>query len=204
MKICTKCKHNKKFNEFHKCKDAKSGLYSYCKPCARACKLAIRNTLEFKAKRKIKRSTPEFIEKQRIYNNNPEVLKKKQIYSEKPKNKEAARLRHMKRYNNEPEYKIKHSLRGRLYTAIKSNYKTGSAVQDLGCSIEELKRRLESQFQKGMTWDNYGEWHIDHIRPLASFDLTKREELLKACNYSNLQPLWAKDNLSKGATWFYF
>jgi hypothetical protein len=77
--------------------------------------------------------------------------------------------------------------------------KSGSAVRDLGCSFEKLKRHLESQFQPGMTWKNYGlhGWHIDHIKPLVLFDLTNRKQFLEACNYKNLQPLWAKENLSK-------
>jgi hypothetical protein len=95
--------------------------------------------------------------------------------------------------------KIAHSLRSRLNLAIKNNQKVGSAVKDLGCSIEQFKAHLESKFLSGMTWDNYGlrGWHIDHIIPLDRFDLTNREELLKACHYTNLQPLWAKDNLKK-------
>jgi len=93
------------------------------------------------------------------------------------------------------------NLRSRLRDAIKRNQKSGSAVRDLGCSIEFLKKHLEDQFTEGMSWSNYGRygWHIDHIIPLDSFDLTNREELLKACNYTNLQPLWAGDNLRKGS-----
>ena len=64
---------------------------------------------------------------------------------------------------------------------------------------EELKVYLQEQFQEDMTWDNYGEWHIDHKIALISFNLEDREEFLKACNYSNLQPLWAIDNLKKGS-----
>ena len=73
-------------------------------------------------------------------------------------------------------------------------------MSDLGCTIPELKQYLESKFQEGMTWENWGVhgWHIDHIIPLSSFDLTCREQFLKVCHYTNLQPLWAKDNLSKG------
>ena len=84
--------------------------------------------------------------------------------------------------------------------ALKGNYKNGSAVKDLGCSIDELKTYLESKFQLGMTWDNWSKdgWHIDHIKPLSSFDLTDKKQLLEACHYTNLQPLWATDNLSKG------
>lgn len=98
------------------------------------------------------------------------------------------------------QYKLSHNLRNRLGEAIKNNQKVGSAVKDLGCSIEELKTYLESKFLPGMNWDNWRRdgWHIDHIKPLASFDLTDRKQLLEACHYTNLQPLWAKDNISKG------
>lgn len=96
-------------------------------------------------------------------------------------------------------FKLGCYLRTRLYIAIKRNFKSGSAVRDLGCSIPELKLHLESQFQPGMTWDNYGKWHIDHINPLVTFDLTDREQLLDAVHFTNLQPLWASENLHKGA-----
>jgi hypothetical protein len=79
--------------------------------------------------------------------------------------------------------------------------KTSSAVQDLGCTIPELKFHLESLFQDGMTWENHGKygWHIDHIFPLARVDWNNEEQIKKVCHYTNLQPLWAKDNLQKGA-----
>lgn len=102
------------------------------------------------------------------------------------------------RYRNDVEFKIKHNLRSRLYKAIKYGRQMG-ALQLLNCSIDELKVHLESKFQPGMTWDNYGKWHIDHIKPLASFDLTDIEQLKEACKYTNLQPLWAKDNMKKGS-----
>jgi hypothetical protein len=104
------------------------------------------------------------------------------------------------RLSNDTNFKLADILRSRLKHALKGNYKSGSAVKDLGCSIEEFKGYLQAKFVEGMTWDNYGRdgWHIDHIKPLANFDLTNKEELLKACHYTNLQPLWAKDNLKKG------
>ena len=68
----------------------------------------------------------------------------------------------------------------------------------LGCNLDCFKRHIEKQFAAGMNWGNWGEWHLDHIKPLVSFSLDFRPELLAACNYRNLQPLWAVDNLAKG------
>jgi len=113
-------------------------------------------------------------------------------------NKEEINKRQNNRKKSDINYKLACNLRSRLRSAIKNNYKSGSAVRDLGCSIPRLRIYLESKFQSGMTWDNWGLWHIDHIIPLSSFNLENREELLKAVNYINLQPLWAKDNFSKG------
>lgn len=98
------------------------------------------------------------------------------------------------------QHKLRRALRSRLRQALKKTYRSGSAVADLGCSIEFLKIHLENSFSGEMTWDNYGAvWHIDHIKPLASFDLTDRSQFLTAVHYTNLQPLLAADNLSKGA-----
>lgn len=98
----------------------------------------------------------------------------------------------------DPQFKLSRNLRRRLNHALKGNFKSGSAVQDLGCSIEQLKSWLMYQFEPGMTWENYGEWHIDHVKPLSSFDLTNREQLLEVCNWHNLQPLWGPENIRKG------
>jgi hypothetical protein len=96
-------------------------------------------------------------------------------------------------------YKLSCYLRTRIYQILQRN-KSGSAVRDLGCSLEELKKHIESKWQSGMSWENYGTngWHIDHIIPLVSFNLADREQFLRACHYTNLQPLWAEENLSKG------
>jgi hypothetical protein len=103
------------------------------------------------------------------------------------------------RYRNNINHKISCNLRSRLYDAVNNRIKSGSAILDLGCSIDELKKHLESKFLPGMTWKNHtvDGWHIDHIRPLDSFDLSNFEEFKKACHYTNLQPLWAKDNWYK-------
>lgn len=106
------------------------------------------------------------------------------------------------RISNDIQYKLKKRLRNRLSDALRKNVKMGSAIKDLGCSLEFLKQHLESLFQPGMTWDNYGNkpgnWSIDHIYPLSRVDLTNREELLKVVHYTNLRPLWHIDNLKKG------
>lgn len=75
--------------------------------------------------------------------------------------------------------------------------KSASTEKLLGCSFEQLKSHLESQFLPGMTWENYGEWEIDHRTPLAAFDLTDPEQQSKACHFMNLQPLWGEDNARK-------
>jgi len=95
--------------------------------------------------------------------------------------------------------KIGKNLRSRLSIAMKNNQKTGSAVRDLGCTVDEFKIYLESKFEPGMSWDNYGYrgWHIDHIQPLDSFNLADYEQLKIACHYTNLQPMWASANFIK-------
>jgi hypothetical protein len=81
--------------------------------------------------------------------------------------------------------------------------KSSNTINLLGCSLEEARKHLESQFKEGMTWENHGNkgWHIDHIRPCASFDLTDIEQQRDCFNYKNLQPLWWNENLSKGDKW---
>lgn len=93
-------------------------------------------------------------------------------------------------------FKLSSVLRRTISRAV-FRKRAGSAVTDLGCSLEELKNYLQSKFQPGMTWENHGDWHIDHIFPLSKLDLTKRNDFLKACHYTNLQPLWARDNIIK-------
>ena len=111
------------------------------------------------------------------------------------------------KYNRErrlinPALKVKSSLRSRFYTEIKKakTKKSNKTIAILGCSIEFFINYIESKFQSGMTWENYGKygWHLDHIKPCCSFDLTNPEEQRKCFHYTNLQPLWAKDNISKG------
>jgi len=139
----------------------------------------------------------------KIYNeawykiNKDKIKLREKIYRSLNKDKKNLYFKNKKK--TDIQYKLSCNLRNRLNSAIKGNYKAGSAVKDLGCSVEELKSYIESKFQPGMTWDNWTTdgWHIDHIKPLSSFDLTDRKQLLEACHYTNLQPLWAKDNIIK-------
>ena len=92
-------------------------------------------------------------------------------------------------------------LRSRILAAIKhaKTKKADKSVKLLGCGLDEARLHISKQFQPGMSWENHGAWHIDHIKPIALFDLSNSAEQLECFNYRNLQPLWAKDNLSKGA-----
>ena len=139
----------------------------------------------------------------KVYNELNKDKTKKQRHGYYERNKRKI-LDYNQSYRNEKlesdtQFRLAYILRSRLRTALNKKYKAGSAVKDLGCSIEELKAYLESKFQEGMTWENHSQtgWHIDHIKPLSRFDLSDREQFFEACHYSNLQPLWAEDNLSK-------
>ena len=81
------------------------------------------------------------------------------------------------------------------FAKTKKAYKTEKLI---GCSILKMRKHLEKQFKKGMTWENHGKWHIDHIKPCCKFNLLDKEEQLKCFHYTNLQPLWSQENLSKG------
>lgn len=117
-------------------------------------------------------------------------------YYQAHKSRIAARERIKRRTN--PQVRLSVNLRTRINRAIANNQKAGSAVRDLGCSVADLRKHLETLFAPGMSWENYGRWHIDHIIPLCHFDLTQKDQFLKACHYSNLQPLWAEANYRKG------
>lgn len=92
------------------------------------------------------------------------------------------------------------NVRSKISQIVSGRYKKSSTEKYLGCSFEELKIHLESQFTPEINWTNYGMygWHIDHIIPLSAFDLSVESNLYKAWHYLNLRPLWSTDNLRKG------
>jgi hypothetical protein len=124
------------------------------------------------------------------------------LYRIKNKEKLKERKNELRRWKlkEDVSYKLEHNIRCRIRMALKNNSKTSSSKELLGCSIEELKKHLEKQFKEGMSWNNYcyRSWHIDHIIPVAKYNLLLEEEQKKCFHYTNLQPLWAEENMKKG------
>ena len=107
--------------------------------------------------------------------------------------------KYLDRRKNDPNFKLVYYLRTGVKDALKGRRKSKPTLKLLGCTIEELWKHFESNFQPGMTRENHGRWHIDHIRPCASFNLSDPEQQQKCFHYTNLQPLWAIDNMKKGS-----
>ena len=185
-KRCSKCKEVLPTERFSKSKKVKDGLKPSCKSCRQ------KEYLKSVGKDKLERfPRPEGMTKkeynQMYYQQNKERIKensKKSLY---------------RRMEEDVGFLILQRCRKRLYDAVKGCVKSDRTIRLIGCHPDELVTHLEKQFEEGMTWENYGEWHIDHIKPCALFDFTKEEHQRKCFHYSNLQPLWAEDNLSKGA-----
>lgn len=159
--------------------------------------------------------TEYFREYFREYRKNKEYRKKANKYSKEyyrinketllAKQKEMDRLEYFRKYMKErrknPKWKLLDRARTRLYSAIKNKQgiKSKKTLELLGVKdFQEVINHLVSQFREGMTLDNYGQWHVDHIKPCSSFNLLDVEEQKKCFHYTNLQPLWARENLSKG------
>lgn len=139
-----------------------------------------------------------------FYENNKEERKEyDKLYRESHKEEITKRQRNYrnKRRKLDLEYKIACNLRCRIRLALHGKSKSAHTMELIGCSIEELKQHLESQFRDGMSWENYGTtWHIDHIIPCIAFDMTDEEQQKECFNYKNLQPLLVEENLSKNDT----
>jgi len=187
MKTCTICKKEKPLSEFHKSKALKSGYKGDCKLCVKARKQANRDKILEYSRKYYQENKSQCQEASRRWRKNNKKAKAKsttEYYNNRRKTDDA--------------FRILTNLRSRLYRAFKSASlnKEHSTKELLGCSSKELRTHIENQFIDGMSWDNYGEWHIDHIIPLSSGKT--QEEINKLCHYTNLQPLWALDNLIKG------
>jgi hypothetical protein len=171
MKLCKRCNILKDFSQFYKQKKGKFGLKPECKDCIKLYNKANSEyqSLYFKNYRK----------------DNKEHISK--IKKEWENNKR----------KTDPLFKLKQNLRHRTNSAFKSKYwqKNNTTKYLLGCEFEQAKQHIETKFTEGMSWSNYGKWHIDHIIPLSS--AKTEEEMNCLFHYTNLQPLWAFDNFKK-------
>ena len=218
LKWCYKCKIIKSKGSFCTNNKTKDKLNASCRRCSKEYQKIYRlNNIEklLQDKRKY------------YYDHREERLQYRKYYSMENKekialyqkeysknNKEKLRVIH-KRWveNNNERYnelqrkylntninlKISKRLNGRLRHALKNNMKPLKTLELLGCSIEYFIEHIKIQFQEGMSWNNYGHdtWHIDHIKPCSSYDLSNLKEQKLCFHYTNMQPLWAKDNLIK-------
>ncbi len=219
-KICTTCKTDKPISEFEKLKRGTFGVSSACKTCRKIYKhqfylkhreRKIREAIQWR------RNHPEYTsqyQKQwrnknrircnttsRIYHSSPHCRAMQYAYRHNPLKKSiliAGRKRFFEKHRQNPHWRMIKNLRSRCRTILKGKGTSASSMKLLGCDKNTLRQHLESRFQLGMTWENYGEWHIDHIKPISKFDLIQPLAQKQCFHYTNLQPLWAKDNLSKG------
>jgi hypothetical protein len=202
VKKCIKCEITQYLDQF--AKEPRKRRKDQYHPVCKTCKAIYDREYREKNKEKLRKKKKIYAQKNAIKINTrsrkyaienwAQILKYKQNWSKKKKLKDM-------------NYRISCILRTRLNKAIKGKFKTGSAVNDLGCSIEQLLIHLESQFYNhptskiGMSWENYGQngWNIDHIKPFVSFNLTNYEELQQACHYTNLRPIWVEEHTIKSA-----
>lgn len=209
-KKCSCCKEIKELSEFYKNKSKYDGLTTECKKCIKKYHNKIQKQLKIYNKSYYEKNKEYFHKKfKEYYKKYKEELKKSsKNYYEKNKKR-------LNKYKNEYDkrkrkidiiFKLLCNVRIRLSQVLKNNKKSLSMAKLLGCTIDELRLYLKSQFKEGMTWDNYGtgyngkgmqEWHIDHIKPCASFDLSVPKQQQECFHYTNLQPLWAEENRKK-------
>jgi hypothetical protein len=215
-KICVICKEEKLISEFSKKNKTKDGTQKYasiCKKCFNEKDAKRRATNEYKEK-KIKydskyynENQEEILKRKKEYHieNREKILQEKKKYRNIPEIKEKNRL-YIKDYaknNKEKYYKYRRdnshivAWRQLLYRTLYylNTTKEGHTQDMLGYSAVELKHHIESRFKEGMSWSNYGEWEIDHIRPLTSFNESNDPSEVNAL--SNLQPLWKEENIAK-------
>ncbi len=189
-KTCTKCKEEKPATSeyFSRLKNGLNGLRAGCKVCQQEYKKQWDEANREQMKEYCKQ----------YYKTNPEWHRERARQYQKA-NREKIKKR-MKRYREENlSARMAASMRVRIWKVLKGRSKAASVMNLIGCTIKELMQHLEAQFMDGMTWENYGpySWHIDHIVPCAAFDLTDPEQQKACFHYTNLQPLWAEDNMSK-------
>ena len=212
MKTCKRCNKEYEFDFFGKNKSAKDGYRNICKNCTKAA-LKIKPLdgvgvcsacgeekprIDFsKHRNSCKVCTNKFTKGRRDYDREEHNIRSREWRDfNKERINADKREREQARRNAEPLYRLRHNLSTRLYMAVSK--KVGNTFELVGCSKEDLETFLEAEFTEGMTWENYGMWHVDHMRPCCAFDLEDPEEQKKCFHWTNLQPLWASANCSKG------
>jgi len=204
-KTCIKCGKVKSISEFVKCKKCKNGVRGECSKCASERNLKNyhdnKELINEKRRENYSGTTEEIRLRQSQWEkDNPEKIK---IYSKRKYEKHRDKfIKNSMRYNRmkletDTLFKLKALLRSRIYSFLKSKgFKKPSSTMDIvGCTQEFLKEYIENKFVDGMTWENQGEWHIDHRIPLSSAN--SEDEIYTLCHYTNLQPLWGEDNRIK-------
>ena len=196
--VCTRCLEDKPLDEFSL---RKNGVPRRdCKACVvlRAQNNYYRNhearkaySREYYRTHAEKRRATHTPEQRKIYNRTYYLANKQRIIAYRNEQFKARR-------KVDPAFKLKCYYRNRIWFILRQK-KSHKSKEYLGCSWDELKTHLEKRFQPGMSWDNYGQWHVDHIRPCASFDLNDPAQRAICFHFTNLQPLWASDNIAKGA-----
>lgn len=224
-KTCTMCNTEKAINAFYINRHTSTGYMAACKECVdkknkewrenntEAYKKALKkHTFKNKSKKAIydKEYRQKNIDKIKEYKRRQYIEYKKEIDAglreKQVKDKERYREYFRKRRETDISYKLRCAVRGRLRGYIKGKSVSKKVIELTGCNMEELRNHIESQFKDGMSWDNYGGyrnngWNIDHIKPCSMFDFTKEEQLKECFHYTNLQPLWWNENISKGNKW---
>ena len=204
-KVCGKCKVIKDVGNFGKDKRTPTGLRSTCNECRREESREYRKNNPEKRKKTLKKFYLKNKESEllrfKIYRENNSEKRKETLKKHYENNKTEINrkqvIRNKKRYKTNYLYRVIHNLRIRTKEYLKQHHSNGKFSKTIRCEPNFLREHLEKQFKDGMSWENYGSWHIDHIIPLSS--AKNIEEINKLCHYTNLQPLWASENLSKGS-----
>ena len=218
-KTCNKCRIEKPLTEFYKAKRGKYGVTSNCKLCVKAYQEANKDKIKSYSKAyyeankdKIKAYQEANKDKIKAYReaNKDKIREQKKAYQEANKdkiraykkewgeaNRDKINLYRKQKKKEDPLFKLRGNISSLISISIRNKgyTKKSRTYQILGCTYKEFKEHIERQFTKGMSWDNQGEWHLDHIYPVS---LAKNEEeLIKLNHYTNFQPLWAEENLKK-------
>lgn len=206
-KICGRCKEIKNINNFGLDKKTKTGYRSTCNECRKIESREYREKNPEKRKKTLleyynNNKEKELLRLKTYRESNPEKRKetcKKYVINNKNKHNAYSKIWKKNQRKNNPKYKLISNLRERTkdFLLYKKTNKKNTIINVIGCSPDFLKEHIEKQFKNGMSWDNYRfyGWHIDHIIPLSSGK--DEEEIYKLCHYTNLQPLWSKENLTK-------